>query len=288
VTDRPSRVRRLRGRDEASRWVAWGATPDERLRPAVLRYVGYAAHSAHPAPRREPPGTVIPMVITFDAPYRIRSSSEADDRVYDAFLGGLTNEATFVEGAPRERCIQVDFTPPGARRLLGLPMELVAHQTVELSDLLGPLVDLLRERLREAADWDARFDLLDEVLLARMASTAAVSAEVSWAWSELERTHGGIRVGALTSELGWSRRRLGAAFREEIGLTPKPVARLLRFEEARRRLAAGDPAVVAADAAGFADQAHMVREFQALAGVPPSRAPTELSPEEQIFKPDGT
>jgi len=283
VKQQPSRVTRLRGHSDEGRWVAWGGLPDPRLRPHVLRYVGYAANSAQPLARREAPGTVIPLEIAFDAPYGIRAldTLDAHERpvAHDAFLGGLSDRATVVTAGVRERCIQVDFTPLGARRFLGAPMDTVAHRTVDLSDLLGPSLELLRERLLETDSWSARFALLDAILLARMGSMA-VTDEVAWAWEQLRRSHGTVRVGALTSQLGWTRRRLGAAFREEVGLTPKPFARLLRFEEARRRLGLGEPAIAVAASTGYSDQAHMVREFSALAGVTPARESTELPLEE--------
>jgi AraC-like DNA-binding protein len=72
-------------------------------------------------------------------------------------------------------------------------------------------------------------------------------------------------------------RRFGTRFRTEIGLAPKEAARVVRFDRARRLLqrrvaAAGPPELAAlAAACGYYDQAHLAREFRALAGCPPSR-----------------
>ena len=81
--------------------------------------------------------------------------------------------------------------------------------------------------------------------------------------------------------MGWSPRRLLERFRAEIGLGPQQAARVARFDAARRRLAAevvaeaaggtrADLALVAADC-GYADQAHMTREWCVHAGLPPKR-----------------
>jgi len=77
----------------------------------------------------------------------------------------------------------------------------------------------------------------------------------------------------VARELGWSHRRLIARFRDEVGLPPKFVARIARFERAREALAA-DPASGLADVAarcGYADQAHLTREVGELAGMTPAR-----------------
>jgi AraC-like DNA-binding protein len=284
-------------------WAAWIAAPDARLRPGVVRYSGFVARSDVETVRREVPGAIVPVIIAFDAPYRVSGAEGAATAMrgaagsrdarggFDSFLAGMTSRPVLVEAGTVERCIQIDFTPPGMRRLLGVPMELVANRVLGLEELLGPAACELAERLFEAggADsggWAARFRLVDELLLARLRATEPVVAEVEWAWRQLVRSEGRVRVTALTSELGWSRKRLGAAFRSEIGLPPKTVARVLRFDHARRRLGAGERAVSVAVAAGYADQAHMVREFGELAGVTPARLePPSFGGEEQIFNP---
>ncbi|MGK2937486.1 MAG: helix-turn-helix domain-containing protein [Solirubrobacteraceae bacterium] len=85
---------------------------------------------------------------------------------------------------------------------------------------------------------------------------------------------GSLAVGALSDEIGWSRRHLAARFRAQVGVTPKALARLLRFERAVAQLAgarAGELELgrVALDC-GYYDQPHFNREFRAFAGVPPT------------------
>lgn len=267
-------------------WSAWSRDPDPRLKPGVLGYAGFTSTSRAGVLRRELPGPLVPLIISFDAPYRMQRFDERDSETYDAFCAGLTDRAVIVASGPRERCIQIDFTPLGARRFLRLPMHLIARGTFQLGDLLGALAAELTERLHDAPDWASRFALIDEVLLARSSEAEPTAAEVTWAWDRIVRARGNVRVGELTEQLGWSRRRLAEAFRTEIGLTAKPVTRVLRFQEARRRLEAGDSALGTAFASGFADQSHMVREFVDLAGI----TPLELSvgaaaSDEQIFNP---
>jgi transcriptional regulator GlxA family with amidase domain len=81
-----------------------------------------------------------------------------------------------------------------------------------------------------------------------------------------------VRVEALAAETGWSARHLGAVLRREVGLAPKAAGRVVRFDRARRLLAATSARVgdVAA-AVGYADQSHLDRDFRQFAGAPPSR-----------------
>ena len=80
------------------------------------------------------------------------------------------------------------------------------------------------------------------------------------------------RITALAKEIGWSRKHLVNRFRSELGLAPKPVARMMRFHRACRLARTGDArgwAGIAAES-GYADQAHLVREFSTLAGETPT------------------
>jgi AraC-like DNA-binding protein len=101
-------------------------------------------------------------------------------------------------------------------------------------------------------------------------------AEVAWAWRRLLRSGGTARVSELAAETGWSSRHLTSRFRAEIGLTPKAAARVVRFHRTRDLLvahAAADGFRLAdlAVTCGYFDQAHLAREFRALAGCPPSQ-----------------
>src|SRR6185295_3838639 len=157
------------------------------------------------------------------------------------------------------RCIQVNFTPLGAHRLLGLPMGLLANRSIHLEDLLGSEARRLTERLAEASGWDVRFDLLDRFLLRRLEAARAPAAQVAWAWERLAETEGRLPVGELVRELGWSRKHLAARFHEAIGLPPTTVARIFRFHRAVERLG-GVEQVRWADFAcdcGYYDQAHL-------------------------------
>lgn len=68
-------------------------------------------------------------------------------------------------------------------------------------------------------------------------------------------------------------RRLQRLFAEYVGASPKWVLRRARLHEAAARAEAGagvDWAVLAADL-GYADQAHLTRDFAAAVGAPPGR-----------------
>ena len=132
----------------------------------------------------------------------------------------------------------------------------------------------LVQRVGAAPDWPARFALIDAAIRARLADTAPVDAGIEWSLRRIADSGGAATISDLAAELGWSHRRLIARYRDAVGLPPKLVARIVRFE----RLAAlvSDDAVTdwagAALACGYFDQAHLAREVRVLADI----TPTEL------------
>jgi transcriptional regulator GlxA family with amidase domain len=149
-------------------------------------------------------------------------------------------------------------------------MRTLARCTVDFDDVLGNRAALLVEQLAELDD-AGRFELLDRVLGKRLGDARAHDTGVGWAFARLQQTRGRVTVAKLAEELGWSRRRLVARFQEEIGLPPKAVARLFRFEHARELGGRADRPSWAEIAfeCGYYDQSHLINEFRAVTGRTP-------------------
>jgi AraC-like DNA-binding protein len=112
--------------------------------------------------------------------------------------------------------------------------------------------------------------IFQRAIAARVLEAPPVAPELDWAWERLLESDGAVGVGDLAGELGWSRRHLAVRFREEVGMPPKALARILRFERAVERLRDGDELAALALDAGYYDQAHFNRDFRAFAGVTPT------------------
>jgi AraC-like DNA-binding protein len=192
---------------------------------------------------------------------------------YDALVGGLHLAPALVAHGGRQSGIQVAVHPLGCRALFGLPAGELAGLDLHLTDLLGELdVEQLRTRLLAAPTWPARFAVVDAALLAlARRHDAEVHPDVTHAFRRLLTTGGRLPVRDLAREVGWSPRHLTDRFRRETGLGLKEAARVVRFDRVRRRLTPDAPLASLAAAGGYYDQAHLAREFRALAGCSPSQ-----------------
>ncbi|MCC6993165.1 MAG: AraC family transcriptional regulator [Deltaproteobacteria bacterium] len=166
--------------------------------------------------------------------------------------------------------VAVRFRPGGAAPFLGVPAR-------ALTDLSAPLADLgsvFGVRLARApATPRAALDALEAALLGHLARVARPDPRVAHAAAALFAP-APPDVGTLAGRLGWSRQHLTRAFQHHIGLGPKQLGRIARLQRAILHLQHA-PGAALAEAAldlGYADQAHMCRDFQDLAGVSPTTA----------------
>lgn len=265
-------LRLTRQENEFGTTQAIFCVPDPRLHRYIEGdYLGWTENVMRPVTMRETPRPIIPMIFNLGPEWRL-SEAGRDPYQADSFLSGLCEHYTLVESTGRSSCMQVNLTPMGALRLLGVPLLEIADRVLAIDEVLGAAGRDLSARLHDAADWPQRFAELERFFLARFAAERATSREAVWVWDNLRRHDGLIPIAALAADLGWSHKRLIAVFHHEFGLTPKRAARVMRFARVVRCLD-GVPAprwaAIAADC-GYYDQAHLHRDFRQFAGATPA------------------
>lgn len=249
--------------------------PAPALQTYVADYSGYRDAGVPPALHRGLPSPSITLILTLDEPLTLLDQPGGKRRDFGALIGGLHTTPAFIQHDGRQSGIQVSLKPLGARALLGMPGGELSRIDVPAAEVLGRGVEVLRERLREAPSWAERFALVDEALTARIVDQSRPAAEIGRAWDLLAASQGRASVEAISREVGWSSRYLRLRFGVETGLSPRSLARVMRFDRARRLLrprAAGGTfglADLAADC-GYADQSHLTRDFGRLAGLSPT------------------
>ncbi|MEQ1895241.1 MAG: helix-turn-helix domain-containing protein [Planctomycetota bacterium] len=173
-----------------------------------------------------------------------------------------------VRSVGRTGLVLVNFRPWGAAEFFGPQAEL-AEELVDARALLSArALACVCEELAHAASAADRRDIVERLLLAlprrRSDPLVRVAAE------RILGRAGGERVAALAAHFGLSRRQLTRRFVECLGLAPKELMRIARFQHALRRACSGVPWAEVAPTAGYHDQPHLVKECLALSGHTPS------------------
>jgi AraC-like DNA-binding protein len=228
--------------------------PNPTLAPWVDCYWSIRATHALPTPNRVLPDGCADIILDLAAGTR-------------PVAVGAMRSAIVVPLSGAVDLFGVRFRPGAARRFLDIPLHEITDQ----------LVDLGARR----ADWDAllatppaaRAALVDRILSRHLGRPRPDEIVVARAVSRIKR--GGVSVHALAQEMGIGERRLERLFDQCVGLSPKALARVVRFGNAVRAALGGEPWARIASDVGYADQSHLIREFRALAGVTPSEYRTE-------------
>lgn len=156
--------------------------------------------------------------------------------------------------------------------VLGAPASVLTGRIVELVDLWGrAATERLVDRLAAAPQDAAK--TLETAILER---TTKRSDRITLALSAADRLSS-ANVHRVADDLGVSERHLRRAFHETIGIGPKTFAKLARFRRALRSAREGRASWASiAASAGYYDQAHLIGEFRAIAGVTPQKLLSEL------------
>jgi AraC-like DNA-binding protein len=163
-------------------------------------------------------------------------------------------------------------------QVLGVPADEVAGRVVPLDEVWGDgPTQALCERLAQACDvWKASATL-HRAIAERMVVDRSERGNAYLAAQAADRLTS-ARVSDVASDLNVSERHLRRVFREVVGLSPKTFSRLARFRRAVRAAQEEQGenwAHIAADV-GYYDQAHLIEEFHAIAGMAPGAFLDEL------------
>ncbi len=248
--------------------------PSASLSPYVDRYVGYRQDRLPSGTHRGLPSRSMTLIISLADPVTVLSMPDptATPQTFPGLISGLRAGPVTIAADRFQFGIHVELTPWAAGALLGHPAGVLGSSVFDVTDVMGRRGSELLDRVREATDWESRFAAVERVLGADLRREWTPPPEVSEAWTALVRTGGRIPVHQLARHVGWSRRHLGDRFRRELGLTPKAAGRVIRFDRSHTALTRPTRSGLAQIAAecGYADQAHLTREWREFAGQTPS------------------
>ena len=179
-------------------------------------------------------------------------------------VGTMTREQRFNLSAG-ERRVGLRFRPGMARRFLSIGAAELCDRVIPLDSVMGRAAHELRERLRAApSNRECR-----RILLEAVESAERPADPVHLAIDAMTQAHGEVDVDWVAEQAGMSARQFRRRCREEAGLGPKHLARILRFRRACRLADQGESWLRVAMEAGYFDQAHLIRDFREFTGTTP-------------------
>jgi AraC-like DNA-binding protein len=218
------------------------------------------------------PNGAIELIFDFGQPQYVVNRQTGERTCFRrSWLAGMQHAPLFIEPHTDTKLLGIRFRPGGLQPFVRFAVSELTDRVEECDLLFGNEFELLRERLATTAPAAERLGLIEAALFRRMRETRHQDL-IDFAWQEIVDSGGGRRIRAISRSASVSERHLIARFRESVGVSPKFLARVVRFQRALglvRDRASVTWSTVAAEA-GFFDESHMIREFQLLANATPS------------------
>ncbi len=247
---------------------------------AVASAVSYESHGIPHGEHRGLPSPWLTFIVSVDGPVRVSGTVAEGDRFdpgratsYDVIVAGLHPVAARVEQPSDQAGVQLAVHPLAARALLGCRAAELLGPGDHGDEVLGRSAKELHDRVGSRTSDEDRLDVVQQWVRsqAEQDRRSVVRPELWRAWQLAEVTNGRCRVQDLAVEVQLSPRQLRSLMVAELGLSPKELCRLFRFDYVIAGLARGGMSLadVAAEA-GYADQSHLTREFRQMAGCSPT------------------
>ena len=187
----------------------------------------------------------------------------------------------------------VRFTAGGFRPFWQAPISQLTDRVVSAARLFGPRAETTRQAIMDSFD-SGGFDVDDGVmigyaealLLSVLPERDPLAGQAAALVARITEDPGLRRVDQLAASSGLTPRTLQRLFADYVGVSPKWVMRRARLHDAAERADGGEPvdwAALASDL-GYADQAHLTRDFTVTIGVPPARYAAAPLPESLCYR----
>jgi len=224
-------------------------------------------------PERILPDGCVELILNFGAQFREQKDDGRQEPQPVLFLVGQMTRPMLISPNGSVELIGIRFHPGGTLPFLRIDMHELTNQVVELAALSRGLERSLVSRMEQARSLPSlalKIAMLEK-LLGELLRASKQESRLGKLVGQIFSRGGQVTVDELAQGSGVSSRQLERRFLSEVGIGPKLLCRILRFQQVFRAVERNDSgwASVAADC-GYYDQAHLIRDFQQFARQTPT------------------
>jgi AraC-like DNA-binding protein len=269
----PSRLQTFTHQSPIGHWSVSVWQLDPRLAETVASMWFGEGKTAYQRDRILPSGQSQLLINLGPPQYRVEPGPpEVRVPFVDVWYSGLHQGPIDTEAPHGNALLGVAFSARGTFPWLGERMDGLSDRIIALADAIGDGALALRERLLNTTSLENRFKVVERWLIARLKPRNIVHPAVRWAVDRIAAAGGKLSIEELAVQTGFTRKHLGNLFQQQVGLSPKALARVHRFRGALdilNRSRGEVPWVELAEQCGFYDQSHLINEFRRFTGFSP-------------------
>jgi AraC-like DNA-binding protein len=184
------------------------------------------------------------------------------------FISGITSSWFDLTYSGMHEQVGIIFKPYGAFSLLDIPMIELHNTAVDLQLIINHTFQEIYERMQEAGSLEQRLQMLNDFLTKKLISKI-LDPSIPRLTNILQANED-ITVRQLADKAGFSQQHVSRIFRRHIGVSPKMIQRIFRFQQAIRLIKQTKNSLTDTGyEANYYDQSHFINEFKSMAGIPP-------------------
>jgi AraC-like DNA-binding protein len=199
-----------------------------------------------------------------------------EQRLY--FVGNMDTSTLIQSSARQTGFIAIEFSPQGAFPIFGIPMDQTFNALWGCDDLFERWSRRVRDVLVNLPDVNQKIAVIQDELILLLRRNDKGDRLVKYCVELLRSKGGRLSVKELEQDTGYSRRYLSFVFKEHVGLSPKVLAGIFRFQTFYRKWAQGQSFDLFKEDLYeyYYDQSHFTKEFRKMTGYSPARFSSEV------------
>jgi len=200
-------------------------------------------------------------------------------------LVGLMEQPVTIDSAGPSGAIGIEFKPSSAYRFFPFSLKEVRNSVALSDEMLGRHAAEMQRRLLDMPTVEGKLASIQGYLLSMLHDSERSDPLVEWAVGEIRKSQGMVSIIDLCRRSGYSKRYLEVRFADHVGLNPKLLAGIMRFQPvfrsySQRGVVSGFPRGIPAS---YYDQSHFIREFKRFTGRSPGSYLNALNDFGEIF-----
>lgn len=257
--------------------------PWPQLRPYIESFWIFESESGLPSADTSiaAPNGCAKLIIPYQNSLWSRHPGERpkETKEHGLYFVGVQEAPTFLTSSPRPTgFIAIEFSPGGAHRFLSLSMAGTTNGLFAFDELQSRIGREMQETLCNLSGVDRKIQFVQTRLTGLLQNDLPSSGVVDYVVGTLKATGGLTPIKALEQQTGYSNRYLEFLFKERVGVSPKALARIFRFQRFYEKWARGQHYDLLKSELYdyYHDQSHFAKEFKKFTGYPPRRFASEI------------
>lgn len=218
----------------------------------------------------------IELIFNFGTPYKVLDPHTLLPISHSKhhWIAGFQTESFVIRATGnRSHMLGIRFRPGGAYPFFPFPISELNDQVITMDLLWGRLADELFERLLEIKGVPGRVHLLQTLLCQKLRHNLHGLDIVQHLAHHIAHLNGLVNIKALSQDIGLSQKHLTYQFKRMIGVSPKKLSRIYKFQHVLETIDPSRPVnwTNIAHHCHYYDQAHFNKDFQAFSGLNPTQ-----------------